>query len=630
MKRSLFILFYFCVISNTYASTNCLQRPSCDELGYTQTKKQCACFEKDILPCPFDINNENYAFCGDLNCKTKCKNFSTLYNGAVNTKAFVDFNGFLSQAPYAASLFYVGDKDGVFGQGTWYIPAIGELMDIYGTNIDKMTSGDGTSGAVGDTKQKINTALETLSQKGAHAKSLENTYYWSSSQVYNTSFWDLSMANGIRTYEWNTTKGDHNLRLVSSLESPSFSGVLPKIGDILYSDKSYGSANDHTSSKTPVGVIFAVSADRKNIKFINLQDLTFTSKTDTHNFNPQNPYGEAETTTIFSTQGFDKLELPVYPKAILHTELKAACGCSCEFDQCFQQNCKEYEDDCTCKTCNACYSTQDGKCIAGNCKDLCQDAQDLYNGKAMTTRSFEQLGTGAFVSFAASQFYIGNKSGDFGQGNWYIPAIGEWIDIYGIYKPSMTGINKNQGMIGNNQALINSALTILSEADSSLAAPFDLAENNSYWSSTERTYQGQWAFSILYGEAQNQWKHDLTSVRVGLIVENIPQLSESPKIGDVMYADKSYGSAADYNPSKTAAGIVFAVSEDGTKAKILNLRNLTFSSTNTDNNFDPENPYENTEPKTTWGKINPSASDFTSAQIVAALQKSCSCSCEFE
>lgn len=37
----------------------------------------------------------------------------------------------------------------------------------------------------------------------------------------------------------------------------------------------------------PVGVIFAVSADRKNIKFINLQDLTFTSKTDTHNFNPK-------------------------------------------------------------------------------------------------------------------------------------------------------------------------------------------------------------------------------------------------------------------------------------------------------------------------------------------------------
>ena len=632
MKRGLFILFSFCVISNTYASTDCLQKPTCTELGYTQTQKQCACFEKDILPCPFDINNENYAFCGDLNCKPKCKNFSTLYNGAVNTKAFVDFNGFLSQAPYAASQFYINDKDGDFGQGKWYIPAIGELMDIYGTNIDKMTSGEGTTGAVGDTKQKINTALETLSQKGVQAKSFENAYYWSSSQVYNTSFWDLSMANGMRTYEWDTTKGAHNLRLASSLENIPLSGTLPQIGDILYLDKSYGSANNYTGFKTPVGIIFTVSADGKNIKFINLKDLTFTSKTDTYNFNPQNPYGETETSTIFGTQGFDKLKLPVYLKAVLHTELKTACGCSCEFDQCFQQNCKEYEDDCACKTCNACYSVQDGKCVTGNCKDLCQDAQDLYNGKAMTDHSIEQLGGGAFISFAASQFYIDNKTGDFGQGNWYIPAIGEWIDIYGIYKPSMTGINKNQGMIGNNRTLINNALTILSETNSSLAAPFDLSENNPYWSSTEHTYQGQWAFSILYGELSNNWKHGLQSVRVALVVENIPQLSESPKIGDVMYTDKSYGSASNYNASKTAAGIIFAVSEDSKKAKILNLRDLTFSSTDTANNFAPENPYGNTELKTTWGKNNlsGSASDFTSAQIVAALQKSCSCSCEFE
>ena len=196
----------------------------------------------------------------------------------------------------------------------------------------------------------------------------------------------------------------------------------------------------------------------------------------------------------------------------------------------------------------------------------------------------------------------------------------------------MTGINKNQGMIGNNRTLINNALTILSETNSSLAAPFDLSENNPYWSSTEHTYQGQWAFSILFGELSNNWKHALQSVRVALVVENIPQLSESPKIGDVMYTDKSYGSASNYNASKTAAGIIFAVSEDSKKAKILNLRDLTFSSTDTANNFAPENPYGNTELKTTWGKNNlsGSASDFTSAQIVAALQKSCSCSCEFE
>lgn len=77
-------------------------------------------------------------------------------------------------------------------------------------------------------------------------------------------------------------------------------------------------------------------------------------------------------------------------------------------------------------------------------------------------------------------------------------------------------------------------------------------------------------------------------------------------------------------------GVIFAVSADRKNIKFINLQDLTFTSKTDTHNFNPQNPYENTEPKTTWGKINPSASDFTSAQIVAALQKSCSCSCEFE
>ena len=58
-----------------------------------------------------------------------------------------------------------------------------------------------------------------------------------------------------------------------------------------------------------------------------------------------------------------------------------------------------------------------------------------------------------------------------------------------------------------------------------------------------------------------------------------------------MYSDLSYGSADDYDGSKTAVGVVTWVSEDGRSAKIINLKDLTFSSTSNAGNFDPNNPY---------------------------------------
>ena len=57
-----------------------------------------------------------------------------------------------------------------------------------------------------------------------------------------------------------------------------------------------------------------------------------------------------------------------------------------------------------------------------------------------------------------------------------------------------------------------------------------------------------------------------------------------------MYDDKTWGSADDYDGSKTVVGVITEVREDGS-VKIMNLKNLTFSSNNTVGNFDPDNPY---------------------------------------
>ena len=115
---------------------------------------------------------------------------SALYDGEANTKAIAAELGGDASAANAALQFTPDASlkdDADFGQGTWYVPAMGELMDMYGTNTDKMTAGWGsTSGAIGDNKKAINDALGELEKHGV-AKKLTNNYYWSSSES-NRSF----------------------------------------------------------------------------------------------------------------------------------------------------------------------------------------------------------------------------------------------------------------------------------------------------------------------------------------------------------------------------------------------------------------------------------------------------------
>ena len=123
-----------------------------------------------------------------------------LYDGQSNTQAIVGEIGTDSLAASAANQFYAPgtDKHGTFGQGSWYLPSIGELMDMYGTDASGMTGGYGTSGAVGDNKNKINTALTTLAGKDSKiASALSNGHYWSSSEFNNASTsWLLDTDNG--------------------------------------------------------------------------------------------------------------------------------------------------------------------------------------------------------------------------------------------------------------------------------------------------------------------------------------------------------------------------------------------------------------------------------------------------
>ncbi len=83
--------------------------------------------------------------------------------------------------------------------GDWYLPTMGEMMQLYGYDMSSVTWWTGTGGAKGDVKTKVNTTLNFLANKGISAAVLTNDYYWTVNEKDTKGAWIISMANGYRT-----------------------------------------------------------------------------------------------------------------------------------------------------------------------------------------------------------------------------------------------------------------------------------------------------------------------------------------------------------------------------------------------------------------------------------------------
>ncbi len=239
-----------------------------------------------------DLNNKNL-----FNDKN-----SSVYNGRANTQALLKELGANNMTATAANKFYVGSKtDTNFGQGKWYLPAIGELAEVYGIDTSQIEDNySGTAGATGKNITLINNTLYRLAQAGVDAEELgqNDSRYWSSSECSSMYSWDLDVNDG-RRYTTYSSDGLHSVRCFQHLENLSGNG--PKVGDVMYTDLSYGSVTDYDSSqnKTVAGVVTWVSEDGKSAKIINLKDLRFNSSWDIDNFDPDDQDNSAyEKTTV--------------------------------------------------------------------------------------------------------------------------------------------------------------------------------------------------------------------------------------------------------------------------------------------------------------------------------------------
>ncbi len=97
-------------------------------------------------------------------------------------------------APLRPENTYTGS--GILGE--WYLPTLGEMMQLYGYDMSSVTWWTGTGGAKGDVKTKVNTTLNFLASKGVNAAPLTNEYYWTSNEKDAPGVWIISMTNGYR------------------------------------------------------------------------------------------------------------------------------------------------------------------------------------------------------------------------------------------------------------------------------------------------------------------------------------------------------------------------------------------------------------------------------------------------
>ena len=399
----------------------------------------CKTYDSEYDPCNCTVCEDGYELsngaCVVDPCIEKCKIAYPLFAGQANTKAAIDQIGNRAVAAYAAYQFYVGDKNGDFGQGKWYLPSIGEWMYFYGTDTSAIRDGYGDSGSTRENKSLINNALEALSSKGvdAEAHSFGN-YYWSSSEKSVSQNWVF--LSGWRDYRpKNYSEALRCSQLLKNIFNPSAGGTAPKVGDVMYEDKTWGLAADYDGSKTPVGIVSSVSKNGRDVTIINLRDLTFSSSFKVGNFNPDNPYGGAEGGTwallwgeqespmilpyidIRRIQNFDEDQLLELAKASdncpcqfygeeiscdLTAESCATQGktfndisCACEdcpsgylFDnevnECREAckedipNCVEYEGQWADCECTACEDNFDGYLFEGSCREnYCHDYADM-------------------------------------------------------------------------------------------------------------------------------------------------------------------------------------------------------------------------------------------------------------
>ena len=323
----------------TEKGTNCYQCKALDDncpSGYTKQ----SCINGYSATATTEAGSTCYLCKSRTPVCSGCALNTAVCNGKENTKKIVNEFGSEAFVASACNQFYVGSSsDANFGKGKWYLPSIGEWMDVYGYNVDEITDGIGKSGYNGNNLEAINTALDTLIGMGVEASVLRNECYLSSSEYDKHASWVINIGSGYRTFNSRMGNGVCYARSFLLLEN-KFSASVPTVGNVIYTDLTFDTADNYNDSKTAAGIVTWVSENGKSVKIINLKDLTFSDYGSAGNFDPNNPYGGSVMTTSHTSSLLDGTETSVVN--FVDATLLAAIQGNCEGRPC--EICSEEEE----------------------------------------------------------------------------------------------------------------------------------------------------------------------------------------------------------------------------------------------------------------------------------------------
>ena len=255
---------------------------------------------------------------------------------------------------------------------------------------------------------------------------------------------------------------------------------LCEVGDVYYADGTCGYVEDYDGSKTPVGVVYYVTDEGRHGRVINLHDLGKESETSP--FDPRNPYNTKFIRFYWGYHSYDIPKLPNYDSSNIVDKLKA------------------YDPD-------------------------------LYNGKGNTDKILEDSGpadcdydknTQEYYQYciteaaqAARDFYppeVDKNDSKVGQGKWYLPALGELLELYGYDNSLITDYLETTGQKGDNKILINNTLNALK--DKGVVA--NKLANAFYWSSSEYSNFASWRLNVYLGYRAYNNKYYNFNVRASM------------------------------------------------------------------------------------------------------------------
>ena len=93
----------------------------------------------------------------------------------------------------------VDSNNPIVGAGQWYMPSIGELMQLYGTDAVQMTEYAGNSGATGETLKIVYQTMDGLQSKNINTEKFSGWYRSSTRGGYSYMFCTLNMSSGSRS-----------------------------------------------------------------------------------------------------------------------------------------------------------------------------------------------------------------------------------------------------------------------------------------------------------------------------------------------------------------------------------------------------------------------------------------------